>query len=215
MTKLMQPSTPIQSKHQWDIRDQLNSSALLTPDSIKAKQSIPTRLKYTLHLKRRVDRLKSLWIKDDARDPVGHGTHVRGSILGSGFYVDSSTGTKVSVKGTAPAARLMVQGLSKWLNSSNRWMLVAPADITALFEEPYSIGIRIHSNSWGDSWDVKVGQLGYDTDATAIDRYVRGDKNVSGHQDFVVHIAAGNDADKETTVTVRSAAIARRRIVLQ
>lgn len=133
----------------------------------------------------RVDRLVSLWVAGDARDPVGHGTHVCGSICGSGTYSDSVQGM-VSVKGTAPAAKLMVQSMSKLL--VGRWILKAPGEMSALFGVPYSLGVRIHNNSWGDKWDPKTGQLGYERDASEIDEFIY------EHQDFIVLIAAGNDA---------------------
>ncbi|RSM12625.1 hypothetical protein CEP52_002369 [Fusarium oligoseptatum] len=52
--------------------------------------------------------------------------------------------------------------------------------------------VRIHNNSYSDVWDKKTGQLGYEDDATAVGKFVH------EHQDFVVLIAARNDADKET-----------------
>ncbi|MCJ1282094.1 hypothetical protein MMC26_001417 [Xylographa opegraphella] len=137
----------------------------------------------------RVERLVSLWLSGDSKDPVGHGTHVCGSVCGNGVYTDSVQGKNISVKGTAPAARLMVQSMSKYSDALKRWILKAPADLSTLFSVPYDLGVRIHSNSWGDTWDEVTGQLGYEADASTIDRFIY------EHQDFVVLIAAGNDAD--------------------
>ena len=138
----------------------------------------------------RVERLVSLWVPGDAKDPVGHGTHVCGSVCGSGIYSDSGLGQDISVQGTAPAAKLMVQSMSKRSDSGNKkgWIIEPPAALSTLFSVPYDLGIRIHNNSWGDTWDEKTGQLGYEADATAIDTFI------CSHQDFVVLIAAGNDA---------------------
>ncbi|RMJ15842.1 hypothetical protein CDV36_004485 [Fusarium kuroshium] len=53
-----------------------------------------------------------------------------------------------------------------------------------------------HEYSTGFEWGLEnksgvAGQLGYEDDATAVDKFIH------EHQDFVVLIAAGNDADKE------------------
>lgn len=139
----------------------------------------------------RVEHLVSLWITGDSKDPVGHGTHVCGSVCGSGIYADFVQGKDICVKGTAPAAKLMVQSMSTYSDSLKRWILKAPADLSSLFSVPYNLGIRIHNNSWGDIWDEKTGQLGYEADASTIDRFIH------EHQDFNVLIAAGNDADSK------------------
>ncbi|KAI1323312.1 subtilisin-like protein [Xylariaceae sp. FL0255] len=136
----------------------------------------------------RVDRLDALWPGHDARDPIGHGTHVCGSILGNGVYKDPAQGADpISVKGTAPSARLMMQSISEML-PDGKWHIRTPVDLYQLFLDPYRRGARIHNNSWGDKWDYKTGQLGYENDATTIDRFIY------DHQDFVILIAAGNDA---------------------
>jgi len=136
----------------------------------------------------RVERLVSLWVAGDSKDPVGHGTHVCGSVCRSDIYADSVQGKKISVKGTAPAAKLMMQSMSQYSDAWKRWILKAPAELSTLFSVPYNLGIRNHINSWGDTWDKKTGQLGYEGDATTIDKFIY------EHQDFVVLIAAGNDA---------------------
>ena len=138
----------------------------------------------------RVERLVSLWNSGDAKDPVGHGTHVCGSVLGSGTYA-GPLGNELKVQGTAPSAKLMMQSISKYSPTTKSWTLQSPADLTTLFSVPYDLGIRIHNNSWGDKWDAKVGQLGYEADASRIDTFIY------EHQDFVVLIAAGNDAEKD------------------
>ncbi|KAL8743921.1 MAG: hypothetical protein Q9184_008057, partial [Pyrenodesmia sp. 2 TL-2023] len=122
----------------------------------------------------RVDRLVSLWVT-----------------CGSGTYIDPVQGNKqISMQGTAPAAKLMMQSMSEYSSARKNWILKAPSDLsTTLFSIPYDLGIRIHNNSWGDTWDDKKGQLGYEADATTIDTFVH------QHQDFVILIAAGNDAD--------------------
>lgn len=137
----------------------------------------------------RVERLVSLWPKYGAKDPVGHGTHVSGSACGDGIYT-SSEGKKISMKGTAPAAKLMMQSMSMYDDQEKKWVLGLPAGVSKLFSVPYDFGYRIHSNSWGSVWDPNIGQLGYDREATATDRFI------NKYQDFIILIAAGNDADE-------------------
>ena len=136
----------------------------------------------------RIKSLQSFW-EDDARDPVGHGTHVCGCVCGDGTFTGFPD-EPVAVQGTAPAAKLMVQAMSKEDKKRNWWGFNAPANLDRLFREPYEMGGRIHNNSWGDTWDNKVGQLDYNDDATTIDRFIH------EHQDFVVLLAAGNDAQE-------------------
>lgn len=105
-------------------------------------------------------------------DPMMHGTHVSGSILGSGR---SSNGL---IKGAAFNAKLVMEGM--WSDIMNNIM---PPAIPKLFDAAYKEGARIHSNSWGapnsngryDNWCVL-------TDTWLFD-----------NQDFLAMFAAGND----------------------
>ncbi|KAF4445214.1 Peptidase S8 S53 subtilisin kexin sedolisin [Fusarium acutatum] len=139
----------------------------------------------------RVELLESFWYPDDYTDKIGHGTHVCASICGTGVYKDGNT----SIRGTAPAARLMVQNMTK-LHGHNRWGIEAPDDLfTKLFEKPYNLGVRIHSNSWSTAWDDDKGQADYDYKATRTDQFVY------EHQDFIILVAAGNHGTKATENT--------------
>jgi len=151
----------------------------------------------------RIEYLRSLWTVDDYKDQIGHGTHVCGSICGSGIYNRSGTGTEINVNGTAPGAKLMVQSLAKSVEGKG-WIIDTPADLgTSLFSEPYELGIRIHNNSWGNKWKPKTGQFGYEADATAIDRFI------SDHPDFTVLVAAGNNAENHGASQVGANAAAK------
>ena len=111
-------------------------------------------------------------------------------MLGSGIYAGPFW-NELKVQGTSPSARLMMQSMLKYSPTMKGWTLKSPADLTTLFSVPYDLGIRIHNHSWGDVWDAKIGQLCYEDDATKIDMFIY------HHQDFVVLIAAGNDAEKD------------------
>ncbi|CAF9907995.1 MAG: hypothetical protein HETSPECPRED_007959 [Heterodermia speciosa] len=58
----------------------------------------------------------------NAKDPVGHGAHVCGSVCVSSIYTIPVLEKDISVKGTAPAAKLMMQAMS---NHHNFVILIA------------------------------------------------------------------------------------------
>jgi serine protease AprX len=116
--------------------------------------------------------------KGDASDANGHGTHVSGSVLGSGF---SSQGR---FRGTAPAARLVFQSV---LDGSGR-LGGLPTDLGEMFEEAYNLGARIHNNSWGANTEAY-----YTFNSREVDAFV--DKQ----RDMLVVIAAGNEGTAATT----------------
>jgi subtilisin family serine protease len=124
----------------------------------------------------------------------GHGTHVAGSVLGSG---KASAGiTPRPVRGLAHRARLVFQAVEQemWWRPSvpaadrERYILAGiPNDLGPLFGYAYGKGARIHSNSWGG------GDPGeYDEQCDQLDRFIW------THKDFCVVVAAGNDGtDKD------------------
>lgn len=121
----------------------------------------------------------------------GHGTHTSGSVLGSGAASTAVPGLGTPIRGFAHAARLVFQAVEqecKWKNPADqqrfgRYLLVGiPSDLKTLFNDAYSKGARIHSNSWGG------GDPGsYDDQCRALDQFV------CEHKDFCVVAAAGND----------------------
>lgn len=138
----------------------------------------------------RLERLDSLWPKTDSTDRIGHGTHVCASICGSGVYKHPKLG-EMEIRGTAPLATLMVQSLAKWSEAWGAWKIETPIDLGRdLFEKPYGLGIRIHSNSWSKSWNENSGPLDYEAQATDIDKFV------NENQDFIVLVAAGNNGNR-------------------
>jgi hypothetical protein len=107
-------------------------------------------------------------------DPIGHGTHVAGSVLGDGTSDEFGP-----IRGTAPKARLIVQAL---FDDNGRLKL--PADLHDLFAPPYdNDGARIHNDSWGS----RPGEGVYDQQSYEVDDFVW------NHRDFVICFAAGNE----------------------
>jgi serine protease AprX len=126
----------------------------------------------------------------------GHGTHVCGSVLGSGAALNGVAGVNAPVRGLSHKARLVFQAIEQeldWIDpeerrKNGRYLLAGiPQDLNELFQEAYTKGARIHSNSWGGgdpgAYDTQCGQL---------------DAFVWNHNDFCILVAAGNDGtDKD------------------
>jgi serine protease AprX len=108
----------------------------------------------------------------DTSDPIGHGTHVAGSVLGDG----SASGG--SIRGTAPEAELFFQSV---LDAQGGLGGLDP-ELAQVFEEAYQAGARIHSNSWG-----ATAESAYRVNSREVDDYV------ASHPDMLIVIAAGND----------------------
>jgi subtilisin family serine protease len=139
----------------------------------------------------------------------GHGTHVAGSVLGSGSAA-MEHGDPTIPRGIAPEARVYFQAMEKgvrWKSAATleaegrrpfqtpwppkRFDLFAnPDDLNELFEPAYAAGARIHTNSWGGT---KASALGsYNARARAVDAFLW------THRDMLILFAAGNsgvDAD--------------------
>ena len=105
-------------------------------------------------------------------DPMGHGTHVSGSILGRG----TASGGKLH--GGAYDAMFVPQGM--W--SPMMKNLTVPTRIQSLFEKANAAGARIHSNSWGSPRNLGA----YDAMASSVDEYV------FNNPEMLILFAAGN-----------------------
>jgi subtilisin family serine protease len=119
-------------------------------------------------------------------DPMGHGTHVSGSIMGSG----QASGRKL--RGAAYDSSIVVESLWSPMLSG----LSVPTDMNDMFNQAYATGTRVHSDSWGSA---AVGA--YDAYAVQVDTFV------ATHPDMLVVIAAGNagvDADKDGRIDPNS-----------
>ena len=125
----------------------------------------------------RVARLYALG-RGTANDPHGHGTHVAGSVLGNG----NSNILGHTVKGTAPAAQLVLQSVLD--NGGGLGGL--PNDLNDLFRPPYDDdGARIHTNSWGST----LGNGSYNSNSEEVDEFVW------NHRDCVICFSAGNEGE--------------------
>jgi len=121
----------------------------------------------------------------------GHGTHVCGSVAGSGAASAQLAGTAGPIRGLAHEARIVFQAVEQLMDwkdpdaarRNGRYALSGiPHDLTVLFRDAYARRARVHSNSWGG------GDPGaYDSQCEQLDRFV------FEHPDFVVVVAAGND----------------------
>ncbi|MBR6022180.1 MAG: S8 family serine peptidase, partial [Kiritimatiellae bacterium] len=105
-------------------------------------------------------------------DTNGHGTHVCGSVLGSGA---ASTNL---YRGMAWEARLVVQGCGATLGG-------IPDDPFELLKQAHQVaGAYIHSDSWGDE---EASRAAYTSLSAGSDGYMWTNQN------FIMVIAAGND----------------------
>lgn len=105
-------------------------------------------------------------------DVHGHGTFVAGQVLGNGGHSNGQ------YAGVAPEANLIVQRGLGFMNPG--------------LPDSYKLGARVHTNSWGSSWNT------YDSECQYVDWFVR------ENPDMVVTIAAGNSGPYAGTTGIPS-----------
>ena len=115
-------------------------------------------------------------------DPHGHGTHVAGSVLGSGVRSGANPAAQSysgSFAGIAPEANLVFQSIL----DSNGGLGGLPADLNDLLAQAYAAGARIHTNSWGA-----------DTSGSYPANSAEADEFIWNNPDMTVLFSAGNEA---------------------
>jgi hypothetical protein len=117
----------------------------------------------------------------------GHGTHTAGSVLSGGD--PGGLG-----QGVAPAARLVFQSTENWATITTFCQLVGgypangyfltglPSNLGTMYQQAYTAGARIHSNSWGAAL---AGD--YTVDSANTDSFVW------NNRDMVITFSAGNE----------------------
>src|SRR5206468_569334 len=113
-------------------------------------------------------------------DLSGHGTHTAASLVGSGVA------SKGLYRGFAPAAKLVHQSLA-----DAKGKLILPSNLSALFQQAYGAGARIHSNSW--AIPPAESGTGYGEASRELDTWAWNE----GHpRDMLIVCAAGNAGRK-------------------
>ena len=146
---------------------------------------------------------------DGASDlEVGHGTHVAGSVLGSGAKSGGA------IRGMAHNARLVFQAVEQWTDwkpnittqyglTDGYYLQGIPDDLNDLFQQAYADGARIHTNSWGGVQDDGGNYIysQYTSQSQDIDEFIW------THKDMIILFAAGNegvDADADGVINTDS-----------
>ncbi len=128
----------------------------------------------------RIVSIHALGRPGDASDLSNHGTHVAGSVLGSGA---NSNG---SIRGMAPAAELVFQSVM----DAGRGLGGLPANLASgLFDVARDDGAAIHTNSWG----FRSSNGNYNFNSRQTDRFA------FDNRDFLILFSAGNDAPFRVT----------------
>jgi hypothetical protein len=132
-------------------------------------------------------------------DRDGHGTHVAGSVLGSGAASGSNPASHEyagSYAGVAPEARLVMQSLDD--EEGNLGGI--PDDRGDLMRQAYADGARIHTNSWGGATGGVPGSPeygGYVAPSQQVDAAMWEQKDM-----LVLYSAGNNGADQSANGVV-------------
>jgi subtilisin family serine protease len=117
-------------------------------------------------------------------DTNGHGTHVAGTVAGDNFanVIGHDPGD-----GMAPGAKLVIQdGGYQVDNCADLPALGCPVvDLNPLFQQAYTQGARLHTNSYGDQENT-FPQNNYTAASQDVDEFMW------NHPDFQIFFAAGN-----------------------
>ena len=135
----------------------------------------------------------------DLADQHGHGTHVAGSVGGTGVQSGANPAQRQyagSFAGVAPEARLVIQAFE--VASSGAIFGLNP-DYYQLFTQSYNDGARLHTNSWGDytgpATDPQAKFGGYPYGSQRVDQFMW------DHPDMTIFFAAGNSGSDGTVAS--------------
>jgi subtilisin family serine protease len=125
-------------------------------------------------------------------DTQNHGTHVAGTVAGDNF---ANLLLHDTADGMAPGAKLVMQDAGYLVdNCGDLPGIGCPVvDLNPIFQQTYTQGARLHSNSWGDNENGAV-QNNYSAGSQDVDEFMW------NHKDFLVFFAAGNAGPGTATV---------------
>ncbi|HEX3130208.1 MAG TPA: S8 family serine peptidase, partial [Thermoanaerobaculia bacterium] len=125
-------------------------------------------------------------------DTHDHGSHVAGTVAGDNF---ANLLTHNAGDGMAPGAKLVFQDAGiQTDNCGDLPGIGCPVvDLNPIFQQTYTQGARIHSNSWGDNENAAV-QNNYSAGSQDVDEFMW------NHKDFLIFFAAGNSGPGTGTV---------------
>jgi subtilisin family serine protease len=117
-------------------------------------------------------------------DTQNHGTHVAGTVAGDNF---AHLLTHDGGDGMAPGAKLVIQDAGfRTDNCGDLPGIGCPVvDLNPIFQQAYTQGARIHTNSWGDNENAAV-QNNYSAASQDVDEFMW------NHKDDLIFFAAGN-----------------------
>ncbi|GMU65935.1 MAG: hypothetical protein AMXMBFR36_22090 [Acidobacteriota bacterium] len=150
-------------------------------------------------LQRKVLAVNFLWgnecsggISGSEWDTQDHGTHVAGTVAGDNF---ANPLIHDAGDGMAPGAKLVVQDCGYQVNACADCPGIGcpVVDLNPVFQQTYTQGARIHTNSWGDQEDA-MPQNDYTAASQDVDEFMW------NHKDFLIFFAAGNSGPGTATV---------------
>ncbi len=125
-------------------------------------------------------------------DTRGHGTHVAGTLTGDNF---ARPIVHDPADGMAPGAKLIVQdaGFGADACGSLPGIGCPVVDLKPFFEQAYTQGARLHSNSWGDRQNAVPHNI-YTAASEDVDEFMW------THPDFLLFFSAGNSGSNPGSV---------------